>query len=434
MTTTDKLAAERAAFEQQFAYPRGWRNFTRDEDGFYVVANGALEAMWKAWQARAAYEAEAKPETAEPVSDTIQELARQSSMSMWFSYLDKKAEVEQLTEENALLREQNEMLDQRLAELEAAPAAPAPLTNADVVEAWRTTEARRDDYGWTSCEWFQEGVRFAQRHYRVGAAAPAALAALEAEAKPAEPKPAFWVYEWLHPADGSVTLRSLRPEDHCRPPDRCIPVPLMDEWVAKMNAACKGTPAELYERLAAAHEASLDDDHRACRAILTECMRLLAAPAAPAPKAPGVSAQAPGLSPLARRRVFDAIRAAYDLGYCDKQNGMVSAAREVEMGHGAALISSLESIAYLQAAQAAPTEPVGSVRCPRCWEMMSVPAAPAPAGHVLVPLEVLIEASRAIGHFVSDEGWGAEDMQAIDNLDAYIAQHMARAASKGEQA
>lgn len=66
--------------------------------------------------------------------------------------------------------------------------------------------------------------------------------------------------------------------------------------------------------------------------------------------------------------------------------------------------------------------------------LAAAPAAPAPAGHVLVPLEVLIEASRAIGHFVSDEGWGAEDMQAIDNLDAYIAQHMARAASKGEQA
>lgn len=108
------------------------------------------------------------------------------------------------------------------------------------------------------------------------------------------PKPAFWVYEWLHPQDGSVTLRSLRPEDHCRPPDRCIPVPLMDEWVAKMNAACKGTPAELYERLAAAHEASLDDDHRACRSILTECMRLLAAaPAAPAPWVP-VSERLPG--------------------------------------------------------------------------------------------------------------------------------------------
>jgi len=65
-------------------------------------------------------------------------------------------------------------------EAEAKPA-PAPLTNADVVEAWRTTEARRDDYGWTSCEWFQEGVRFAQRHYRVGAAAPAAPAPLTDE-------------------------------------------------------------------------------------------------------------------------------------------------------------------------------------------------------------------------------------------------------------
>ena len=58
---------------------------------------------------------------------------------------------------------------------QAAPAqtqqAPAPqlvaLTNADVVEAWRTTEAARSDYGWTSCEWFQAGVRFAQRFYGI---------------------------------------------------------------------------------------------------------------------------------------------------------------------------------------------------------------------------------------------------------------------------
>lgn len=51
------------------------------------------------------------------------------------------------------------------------------------------------------------------------------------------PKVAFWVYEWLHPTDGSVTLRSLRPEDHCRKPDRAIPVPLMDEWVQWAKAA-----------------------------------------------------------------------------------------------------------------------------------------------------------------------------------------------------
>ncbi len=39
---------------------------------------------------------------------------------------------------------------------------------------------------------------------------------------------------------------------------------------------------DLYERIAQAHDASLDDDHRGCRVILTECMSLLtAAPAAP---------------------------------------------------------------------------------------------------------------------------------------------------------
>ena len=49
---------------------------------------------------------------------------------------------------------------------EPAPQRKA-LTNADVVEAWRTTEAARSDYGWTSCEWFQAGVRFAQRFYEI---------------------------------------------------------------------------------------------------------------------------------------------------------------------------------------------------------------------------------------------------------------------------
>jgi hypothetical protein len=324
-------------------------------------------------------------------------------------------------------------------EAEAKPA-PAPLTNADVVEAWRTTEARRDDYGWTSCEWFQEGVRFAQRHYRVGAAAPAALAALEAEAKPAPaepvgwalvpveptadmrnayhavthgdavimgesgarwaamlaaapaapagkaqplnididrgrvwikrgnqsfmmayegdedelqwycdrlkealsgitpdvktapaapalhpderadlaerieaaheasldddhracqsilkeclkmlafpnaapmtgPKPAFWVYEWLHPADGSVTLRSLRPEDHCCKPDRAIPVPLMDEWVQWAKAAAPADTAAEIQRLR-------DELALCCELKRDYQKQALAAPAALAPQLP----------------------------------------------------------------------------------------------------------------------------------------------------
>lgn len=56
-------------------------------------------------------------------------------------------------------------------------------------------------------------------------------------------------------------------------------------------------------------------------------------------------------------------------------------------------------------------------------------ARPAvPAGFVLVPVEVLEDAATAIGHFVSDHGWSDEDMQAMDNLDAYIARHKANAA------
>jgi hypothetical protein len=62
-------------------------------------------------------------------------------------------------------------------------------------------------------------------------------------------------------------------------------------------------------------------------------------------------------------------------------------------------------------------------------ERDALAARPAvPAGMVLVPVEVLEDAATAIGHFVSDHGWSAEDMQAMDNLDAYIARHKANAA------
>jgi hypothetical protein len=53
------------------------------------------------------------------------------------------------------------------------------------------------------------------------------------------------------------------------------------------------------------------------------------------------------------------------------------------------------------------------------------PQAPADAGVMRVPLQVLKDASEALGHFVSDHGWGDADMQAMDNLDAYIARHTA---------
>jgi hypothetical protein len=43
----------------------------------------------------------------------------------------------------------------------------------------------------------------------------------------------------------------------------------------------RGAVPDMYDRIAEAHDASLDEDHTGCRAILKECMRLLAA--APAP-------------------------------------------------------------------------------------------------------------------------------------------------------
>jgi hypothetical protein len=62
----------------------------------------------------------------------------------------------------------------------------------------------------------------------------------------------------------------------------------------------------------------------------------------------------------------------------------------------------------------------------------AAPEAPALAETVLVPLALLEDASSSIGHFISDEGHSAEDMQVMDNLDAYIAQHKAIAATTKE--
>lgn len=146
-------------------------------------------------------------------------------------------------------------------EAEAKPA-PAPLTNADVVEAWRTTEARRDDYGWTSCEWFQEGVRFAQRHYRVGAAAPAALAALEAEAKPA-------------PADRLGSVRCPKCWEMMSVPAAPALVSLTDDQIREVFLANGFTVKEGQTDLKPYVFA-------AARALLA---KTLVAPAAPAPSA-----------------------------------------------------------------------------------------------------------------------------------------------------
>ena len=57
------------------------------------------------------------------------------------------------------------------------------------------------------------------------------------------------------------------------------------------------------------------------------------------------------------------------------------------------------------------------------------PAPSVPADVVRVPLQVLKDASEALGNFVSDHGWGDADMQAMDNLDAYIARHEANRAA-----
>ena len=60
----------------------------------------------------------------------------------------------------------------------------------------------------------------------------------------------------------------------------------------------------------------------------------------------------------------------------------------------------------------------------RALEELTTPqqAEAVPPGYVLVPIDVLQAASESLGNFVSDHGWTDADMQAMDNLDAILAQ------------
>lgn len=100
------------------------------------------------------------------------------------------------------------------------------------------------------------------------------------------------------------------------------------------------------------------------------------------------------------------------------------------------------SLGGIWQAMSATGETVADVRCEGCGYMThhrehmgcvraakqhTHPAPSVPADVVRVPLQVLKDASEALGNFVSDHGWGDTDMQAMDNLDAYIARHDAKA-------
>lgn len=71
-------------------------------------------------------------------------------------------------------------------------------------------------------------------------------------------------------------------------------------------------------------------------------------------------------------------------------------------------------------------EHMGCVRAAK-QHTHQVPSVPDDV--VRVPLQVMKDASEALGNFVSDHGWGDADMQAMDNLDAYIARHEANRAA-----
>ena len=59
-------------------------------------------------------------------------------------------------------------------------------------------------------------------------------------------------------------------------------------------------------------------------------------------------------------------------------------------------------------------------------KLWTTPPQPKPlTDDVLVPLQVLEAAENSLGSFCSDLGWSDKDMQNMDNLSAYIAQHKA---------
>lgn len=53
---------------------------------------------------------------------------------------------------------------------------------------------------------------------------------------------------------------------------------------------------------------------------------------------------------------------------------------------------------------------------------------------ITIPIDVAEAAAEALGNFVSDHGWTDSDMQAMDNLDAYIARHKANQAARDKLA
>ena len=45
----------------------------------------------------------------------------------------------------------------------------------------------------------------------------------------------------------------------------------------------------------------------------------------------------------------------------------------------------------------------------------------APEGYVLVPVELALRVEDSLGRFVSDEGWGSDDMGVADDLSGLLA-------------
>lgn len=103
-----------------------------------------------------------------------------------------------------------------------------------------------------------------------------------------------------------------------------------------------------------------------------------------------------------------------------------------------ALLADLDAMrGALKSVQAAIyMDDAGQLRLTRSFDESTIDAALSEAkagGWVAVPVQVLQDASEALGNFVSDHGWGDSDMQAMDNLDAYIATHKARTAPPAQR-
>ena len=164
MNTTDKLAAERAAFEEALV-KGGWckKAPARNAEGAYIT--DVFDSAWFAWQARAALEAGAKPAPAEPVGWKLVPVEPTPEM------IEAGDEVEDLYKRGTP-KTWGKVYRAMLAAAPAAPAEPVAF-DAEGFRAWVKRELPDDTVISNGTWWAEHLTKRAQRFVKAAPAAPA---------------------------------------------------------------------------------------------------------------------------------------------------------------------------------------------------------------------------------------------------------------------